>query len=116
MGSGTRQRGVLSPYLFSRYITEVLQTIVGTAIGCFIGNHYLNVLAYDDDLVILAPSWRGLQLLLDILLVQSLLTDLSCNISKTVCMVCTKEHKLHIYLSVPTIQNWCQRFAVCRTI
>jgi len=54
MGNGTRQRGVLSPYLFSRYIRELLQIIVGTAIGCFIVNHCFNVLAYADDLMILA--------------------------------------------------------------
>jgi len=87
MGNGTRQGGILSPYLFSRYITDLLQTIVGTAIGYFIGNHCFNVLAYADDLAILAPPWRDLQRLLDVLLAQSLLIDLSCNSSKTVCMV-----------------------------
>jgi len=97
MGNGTRQGGVLSPYLFSRYI---LQTIFGTAIGCFIGNHCFNVLAYADDLVILAPSWRDLQRLLDVLLVQSLLIDLSCNISKTVCMVFVPKNRSYTY-SIP---------------
>jgi len=66
MGNGTRQLEVSCHHICfqDNYIREVLQTIVGTAIGCFIGNHCFNVLAYVDDLVILAPSWRGLQRLL----------------------------------------------------
>ena len=58
MGNGTRQGGTLSPYLFSRYIREFLGAVSGTAAGCYIGNHCFNILAYADDLVVLAPSWR----------------------------------------------------------
>ena len=53
---GTRQGGTLSPYLFSRYIRELLGAVSGTAAGCYIGNHCFNILAYADDLVVLAPS------------------------------------------------------------
>ena len=31
------------------------------------GDEYINVLAYADDIVVLAPSWRGLQQLLSVL-------------------------------------------------
>lgn len=44
------------------------------------------VLFYAADIVLLAPSWRGLQHLRDVLLIQTSLIDLSCNIKKTVCM------------------------------
>ena len=86
MSNGTRQGGILSPYLCSRYIREFLVAIDSTAVGCFIGNQCFNVLVYSDDNVLLAPSWRGLRRLLDVLLVQSSLINLSCNINKTVCM------------------------------
>jgi len=50
MSNGTRQGGILSPYLFSRYIREVLVAIDSTAVGCFIGNHCFDVLVYADDI------------------------------------------------------------------
>jgi len=49
--------------------------MLGAGIGCFIGNQSLNVLAYADDLVLLVPSWKALQQLLDVLQLQSALTD-----------------------------------------
>ena len=55
-----RKGGILSPYLFSCYIRELLVAIDSSAVGCFIGNHCFNVLVYADDIVLLAPSWRGL--------------------------------------------------------
>ena len=41
---------------------------------------------YADDLVLLAPSWHALQLLLNILNAQCCLSVLTCNVRKTVCM------------------------------
>ena len=46
----------------------------------------LNILAYADDLVLLAPSWHAVQLLLNILHVQYSSVDLTCNVKKSVCM------------------------------
>jgi len=54
--NGTRQGSVLSPFLFTRYIREVLSAIVNSNIGCSIGGCMVNILAYADDLVLLAPS------------------------------------------------------------
>jgi len=45
-------------------IHEKLLELETTHVGCNIGGVYINVLAYADDTVILAPSWRGLQQLL----------------------------------------------------
>ena len=53
-----------SPLLFARYIRDLLDTVADASVGCFIGNHCMNILAYADDL---APSWHALQLLLDVL-------------------------------------------------
>jgi len=87
IGNGTRQGGILSPYLFSRYIRELLLELETSRVGCNIGGIYINVLAYADDLVILAPSWRGLQHLLSVLHKHSANIDMTCNSKKTVCMV-----------------------------
>jgi len=63
--NGTRHGGVLSPYLFSKYIQELLCELVEASAGCNIGGVYANVLAYADDIVLCAPSWRALQLLIN---------------------------------------------------
>ena len=46
VANGTRQGGVLSPCLFSRYIRGMLHNIASSRTGCYIGNLPLNVLAY----------------------------------------------------------------------
>lgn len=87
IGNGTRQGGILSPYLFTRYVRELTNTIVSIHIGCNIGGVFYNILAYADDIVLLAPSWRALQLLINILSQCSIDIQMSCNVAKTVCMV-----------------------------
>jgi len=47
----------------------------------------VNILAYADDLALLAPSWRALQQLLDKLQVTAGDIDTCCNSKKTVCMI-----------------------------
>ena len=64
--NGTHQGGILSPYLFTRYIRELVCTIVQSNIGCNIGGLFYNILAYADDSVLLAPSWRALQSLIEL--------------------------------------------------
>ena len=87
IANGTRQGGVLSPYLFSRYIRGMLYCIANSHTGCMIGNMPLNILVYADDIVLLSPSWRELQSLIDSLLLCAESLHMSCNNSKTVCMI-----------------------------
>jgi len=54
-------RGILSPLLFTRYIKQILVKLVSAQIGCNIGGIVMNVLAYADDIVLLAPAWRAMQ-------------------------------------------------------
>jgi len=60
IGNGTKQGGILSPYLFTRYIRDLLLVVSSSKIGCHIGGAASNIFAYADDIVILAPAWRGL--------------------------------------------------------
>lgn len=87
VGNGTRQGGVLSPYLFTRYIRELLVELQLTQSGCNLGDMYINVLAYADDIVLLAPAWRALQKLIDTLCVHCIKIDMTCNYQKSVCMI-----------------------------
>ena len=85
LGSGTRQGGILSPYLFSHYVRELLGGINASNVGCNLGGRFFNILAYADDMVLLAPSWFALQKLIDLLSELAANIDMSCNIQKTVC-------------------------------
>lgn len=87
VGNGTRQGSLLSPYLFARYIRDLIYEIFSSNIGCNLGGVFYNILAYADDIVLLAPSWAGLQHLLTLLSKGADLIDMSCNTGKTVCMI-----------------------------
>ena len=52
----------------------------------YVGGMFINTLAYTDDIVLLAPSWYGLQQLLDIVMQQSGVINMSLNARKSVCM------------------------------
>ena len=93
IGNGTRQGGLLSPYFFTRYIRELLLAIVQSNIGCNIGGIFYNVLAYADDIVLMAPSWRALQSLINLLSCCALQISMSCNSAKTVCMIFNPKRK-----------------------
>ena len=56
IGNGNKQGGLLSPYLFARYIRDMIIDLVSSKIGCNLGGIFYNVLAYADDIVLLAPS------------------------------------------------------------
>ena len=87
IANGTRQGGILSPYFFTRYIRELICAIVQSNIGCNIGGVFFNILAYADDMVLLAPSWKALQSLISLLSHYALIINMLFNVDKTVCMV-----------------------------
>lgn len=100
IGNGTRQGGVLSPFLFNRYIRDMLSEIACSMVGCNVGGVFINVLAYADDLVLLAPSWRALQSLLDLLLLNIVAINITCNVNKSVCMVFNPRNRTKIVAKV----------------
>ena len=102
IGNGTRQGGVLSPLLFTRYIKQILVNLVCARVGCNVGGIFINVLAYADDIVLLAPAWRAMQQLLDILSNQACMINMQCNVGKTVCMVFPpRKRKMQITSTFP---------------
>ena len=54
--SGVRQGGVLSPFLFKFFMDDIIRDISNLKVGCMLGITRINVLAYADDLVLIACS------------------------------------------------------------
>jgi len=52
MKNGVRQGGILSPFLFRFYIKDVVLKLTGI--------NFVNRLCYDDDMVLITPSWSAL--------------------------------------------------------
>ena len=84
---GVRQGGVLSAFLFYVYIDDILTSISQLGVGCKLGINVMNVQAYADDIVLMAPSASGLQKILN--RAGNLIADcdLVVNIKKTEVMV-----------------------------
>ena len=59
--NGVRQGGVLSPLLFNLYIRELSLALNCINAGCCLGHLIINHLLYADDVVLVAPSTKGLQ-------------------------------------------------------
>jgi len=53
--NGVKQGGIISPIMFCVYIDELLLSLAKSEVGCCIGNWFVGVLAYADDIVLLAP-------------------------------------------------------------
>ena len=64
IANGVRQGGILSPFLFRLYIRDLIDTVTTMNLGCHFAGIVVNLLAYADDMVIIAPSWQALQTLL----------------------------------------------------
>ena len=99
--NGVRQGGILSPYLFNLYIDDLSINLNEANIGCYINCQPVNHLVYADDMVILAPSPRALQQLLNICNDYAIKYDISYNVKKTKCM-CVRP-KLFKDITVPEI-------------
>ena len=84
--NGVRQGGVLSGLFFSIYINSLLIRVANSKIGCKLGIVSSNIIAYADDIVILAPSVVSLQILINIAYSEAVELELSFNTNKSKCM------------------------------
>ena len=81
--AGVRQGGVLSPDLYSIYVDDLITKLKQANKGCHYGNYFAAALFYADDMAILAPSVKGLQLLLNICGEYCLEWDIALNAKKS---------------------------------
>ena len=86
VSNGVRQGGILSPMLFNFYCDNLSANLNKIYAGCYCGNIVINHLLYADDLVIFAPSAKGLQKLLDVCSNYGFSHDIMYNASKSKVM------------------------------
>ena len=63
--AGVRQGGVLSPDFYCLYVDDLASILTRLNVGCHVRDVFVSILLYADDMALLAPSLRGLQLLLN---------------------------------------------------
>ena len=85
--NGVRQGGVLSGLLFCVYVDNLLNKVSKLKIGCKLGLHASNIIAYADDIVLLAPSSTSLQILMDHVYKEAVKLELSFNADKCKLMI-----------------------------
>ena len=56
INTGVRQGGILSPFLFNFYINHIINEISSLQVGCKLGLSRINIIAYADDMVLMANS------------------------------------------------------------
>ena len=77
------------------------ESLCNTQTGCNVGGVMINHLMYADDLVIISPSAKGLQRLVDICAVYGQNHDILFNQDKTVCMYMPSGN--HYYLNTTVV-------------
>ena len=87
VSNGVRQGGILSPYLFNVYMDDLSLILSTKYAGCKIASRIINHLFYADDLVLMCPSFRGLQDLLDVCARYAEDHDIKFNTSKSVVLI-----------------------------
>ena len=66
VNNGVKQGGVLSPVLFAVYIDELFDRLANCGHGCHLGNYFVGCFAYADDIAIIAPSKKGIDVMIKV--------------------------------------------------
>ena len=109
--NGIRQGGIASPVLFCVYFDELLQRLQEQGIGCWLGNIFYGTFCYADDLVMLSPSFNGLQMMVNVCELFGQEFGVVFNPRKSACIAFSKWRvtmKLKITLMGEQIE-WCDK-------
>lgn len=86
LSAGVRQGGVLSPILFAIFINDIVDKVYAANVGCYISSICASIFIYADDILLVAPTITGLQLLLHVCENELLKLDMQLNVNKSMCI------------------------------
>ena len=86
VNNGVRQGGILSPLLFNMYMNDLSICLRKLPVGCCCGDMVVNHLMYADDIVLLAPSAKGMQRILNTIYAYGNDFDIVFNVTKSQVM------------------------------
>ena len=97
---GVRQGGILSPFLFKFYVNSIITDISNMEEGCSLGLSKVNILAYADDIVLVASHISDMNVLYEGLKQALHHHGLLVNRSKTKCLLFGSKYKQNCPTSV----------------
>jgi len=86
----------VSPAIFNIFMNVFILELRKQKVGCYVCGMFLGCLLYADDIILLSPSVKGLQLMLDKCFIISCAVALQFNVNKSHCMVIGKMYKSNI--------------------
>jgi len=95
--NGVKQGGVLSPVLFCVYLDRLLKVVCSPGAGCFIGAVFTGILAYADDIVLLAPTPQVMRRMLVTCEDYAAEFCTLFNASKSKCIICMSRPRSRSY-------------------
>ena len=81
--NGARQGGIISSIIFNFYIDECINIVSNMDIGCVLKHEKANIVAYADDIIVMAPSSNALQIIVDVIGANLLKLCLKVNVDKS---------------------------------
>ncbi len=105
ISNGIKQGGVLSPFLIGIYIIKLLNALKKSSYGCHVGNIFVGVFAYADDIVLLSLMRRGLQQMLVVADNFSKAYDIKVNKTKSELVIYSNNSVKDIKLPPPLLRN-----------
>ena len=76
----------MSPLLFNFYVNDLSVQLQKLPVGCCCGDMVVNHLMYEDDIVLIAPSGKGMQTIIDATYAYGNAYDIVFNITKSQIM------------------------------